>query len=95
MEKKDNFLEDFKTAIASTAKSISKSENIEVIFGNQNYDEKKETITTSKKRIIPQKKNAEQLRATTQRNKNNGKNFVLQPPLRAVPDQQDGQRVFF
>ncbi len=44
MEKKDNFLEDFKTAIASTAKSISKSENIEVIFGNQNYDEKKETI---------------------------------------------------
>ena len=44
MEKKENFLEDFKTAIASTAKSISRSENIEVVFGNQNSDEKKETI---------------------------------------------------
>jgi len=39
--------------------------------------------------------NSEGQIATTQRNKNNGKNFVLQPPLRAVPDQQDGQRVFF
>ena len=36
MEKKEDLLENFKTAIASTVKSISNVENIEVIFGNQN-----------------------------------------------------------
>ena len=34
MEKKEDFLENFKTAIASTVKSISNIENIEVVFGN-------------------------------------------------------------
>ncbi len=44
MEKKENLLEDFKTAIASTIKSISNIENIEVIFGNQTVDSDKISI---------------------------------------------------
>ncbi len=44
MEKKEEFLEKFKTAIASTAKSISSIEDVEVVFGNQNLDKNKLTI---------------------------------------------------
>jgi len=44
MEKKEEFLEKFKTAIASTAKSISNIEDVQVIFGNQNLDKSKRTI---------------------------------------------------
>ena len=41
MEKKKEKLENFKTAIGSTVKSLSNSENVEVSFGNQ--------VTKSKK----------------------------------------------
>ena len=35
MENKKEKLEDFKTAISSTVRSLSNSEKIEVFFGNQ------------------------------------------------------------
>ena len=41
MEKKSEILENFKTAIGSTVKSLSNSENVEVSFGNQNFESKK------------------------------------------------------
>ena len=41
MEKKDDSLENFKTAIISTVKSISNIEDIQVSFGNQNFDKDK------------------------------------------------------
>ncbi len=44
MEKKENFIENFKAAISSTVKSISEIDNIEVVFGNQNTEENKQII---------------------------------------------------
>ena len=41
MEKKSEILENFKTAIGSTVKSLSNSENVEVSFGNQNFKSEK------------------------------------------------------
>ena len=40
MEKKSEILENFKTAIGSTVKSLSNSENVEVSFGDQNPQSK-------------------------------------------------------
>ena len=40
MEKKSEILENFKTAIGSTVKSLSNTENVEVSFGNQNLQSK-------------------------------------------------------
>ena len=44
MEKKEDFLENFKTAITSTIKSISGKEDIDVIFGSQNSISNKKTV---------------------------------------------------
>ena len=44
MEKKSEILENFKTAIGSTVKSLSNSENVEVSFGNQNFESKKKSM---------------------------------------------------
>ena len=44
MEKKDNLIDSFKIAIASTVKSISNLDNVEVSFGNQNTTSNKKTI---------------------------------------------------
>ena len=44
MDKKENQLEDFKLAIASTVKSISNNNELEVVFGNKDYKENKKTI---------------------------------------------------
>jgi len=44
MGKKESPLEDFKTALASTVKSISNVENIQVVFGNQSLDSDKISI---------------------------------------------------
>ena len=44
MEKKSEILENFKTAIGSTVKSLSNSENVEVSFGNQSLQSKNTTI---------------------------------------------------
>ncbi len=44
MEKKEDLIKDFKIAIASTAKSVANVNDLEVIFGNQNYKTEKKTI---------------------------------------------------
>ena len=44
MEKKSEILENFKTAIGSTVKSLSNSENVEVSFGDQNPQSKNNSI---------------------------------------------------
>ncbi len=44
MEKKEEILENFKTAISSTVRSISDKENIEVIFGTKKSKNDKKTI---------------------------------------------------
>ncbi len=48
MEKKKEQLEDFKTAISSTVRSLTNSNKIEVSFGNQN------TKTSSKSIVLPE-----------------------------------------
>ena len=37
MEKKEDLIKNFKIAIASTAKSVSNVNDLEVIFGNENF----------------------------------------------------------
>ena len=44
MEKKEDYLENFKIAITSTIKSISKNENVEVTFGSQSGSDDKITV---------------------------------------------------
>ena len=44
MEKKTEILENFKTAIGSTVKSLSNLENVEVSFGNQNHQSRNNLI---------------------------------------------------
>ncbi len=44
MQDKKEKLEDFKTAITSTVKSVSNSQNIEVTFGNQSFKSEKNSI---------------------------------------------------
>ena len=41
MGKKEQIIENFKSAISSTVKSVAQSENLEVVFGNEKNDEKK------------------------------------------------------
>ena len=44
MEKEKEKLEDFKTAISSTVRSLSNSKKIEVFFGNQSLNKDKSSI---------------------------------------------------
>ena len=44
MEKKENFLENFKIAITSTVKSIANIDDLEIIFGNKEISKEKKTI---------------------------------------------------
>ena len=44
VEKKEDLIKDFKIAIASTAKSLSNVNDLEVVFGNQNFQTDKTTI---------------------------------------------------
>ena len=44
MEKKEDLIKDFKIAIASTAKSVSNVNDLEIIFGDQNLETEKTTI---------------------------------------------------
>ena len=44
MENKKEKIEDFKTAISSTVRSLSNSEKIQVSFGNENPKSEKDTI---------------------------------------------------
>ena len=63
MEKKSEILENFKTAIGSTIKSLSNTENVEVSFGNQNLQSKKTSIKLPEIEQINNKINYNQIRA--------------------------------
>ena len=63
MEKKSEILENFKTAIGSTIKSLSNSEDVEVSFGNQNFQPKKNSIKLPEVEHINNKINYNQIRA--------------------------------
>ncbi len=63
MEKKTEILESFKTAIGSTVKSLSNSENVEVSFGNQNSQSKNNLIKLPDIEQLNNKINYNQIRA--------------------------------
>ena len=63
MEKKSEILENFKTAIGSTVKSLSNSESVEVSFGNQNLQSKNNSITLPDLEQVNNKINYKQIRA--------------------------------
>ena len=63
VEKKSEILENFKTAIGSTVKSLSNSENVEVSFGNQNFESKNTSIKLPEIEQINNKINYSQIRA--------------------------------
>ena len=63
MEKKTEKLENFKTAIGSTVKSLSNSENVEVSFGNQNLKTEKISIRLPEIERLNDKFNYDQIRA--------------------------------
>jgi len=63
MEKKEEFLENFKTAIASTIKSISNVDKIKVIFGNQKTTSSTEIIKLPELENVNNKINYKKIRA--------------------------------
>tara|TARA_B100000963_G_scaffold345452_1_gene349571 strand:- start:3190 stop:4983 length:1794 start_codon:yes stop_codon:yes gene_type:complete len=63
VEKKTEILESFKTAIGSTVKSLSNSENVEVSFGNQNLQSKNNLIKLPDVENLNNKINYNQIRA--------------------------------
>ena len=63
MDNKKEKLEDFKTAISSTVRSISNSEKIEVSFGNQSPKSEKNSIKLPELNQINNKLNFNQIRA--------------------------------
>ncbi len=63
MEKKTEILENFKTAIGSTVKSLSNSENVEVSFGNQNTQSSNNLIKLPDIQQLNNKINYNQIRA--------------------------------
>ena len=63
MYKKTDILNNFKTAISSTVKSLSNSEEVEVYFGNQNLKSKKNSIKLPEIEEINNKINYNQIRA--------------------------------
>ncbi len=63
MEKKTEILENFKTAIGSTVKSLSNSENVEVSFGNQNHQSRNNLIKLPDIEKFNNKINYNQIRA--------------------------------
>ena len=63
MEKKSEILINFKTAISSTVKSLSNSENVEVTFGNQSQKSKENLIKLPELEQVNNKINYCQVRA--------------------------------
>ena len=63
MEKKEDLIKDFKIAIASTAKSVSNVNDLEVVFGNQNFKTDKATIKLPEIESIKNKINYTKARA--------------------------------
>ena len=63
MEKKTEILENFKTAIGSTVKSLSNLDDVEVSFGNKNTKSEKISVKLPEIEQINNKINYEQIRA--------------------------------
>ena len=63
MEKKTEILENFKTAIGSTVKSLSNAENVEVLFGNNSVKTEKNSIKLPDVEQDKDKFNYDQIRA--------------------------------
>ena len=63
MENKKEKIEDFKTAIISTIKSLSNSQKIEVSFGNKNLNSDSNSIKLPELHQISDKINYEEIRA--------------------------------
>ena len=63
MEKKSEILENFKTAIGSTVKSLSNTDDVEVSFGNKNMKSEKVFIKLPEIEQINNKVNYDQIRA--------------------------------
>ena len=63
MKNKKEKIEDFKTAISSTVRSLSNSEKIEVSFGNENSKSEKDSIRLPDLNQINNKLNYSQIRA--------------------------------
>ena len=63
MEKKSEILENFKTAISSTARSLSNSENVEVSFGDQNSQSENTSIKLPSIEQVNNRINYSQIRA--------------------------------
>ena len=63
MNKKAYILENFKTAIGSTAKSLSNSENVEIYFGSKNRQTSQKFINLPEVEEINNKTNFNQIRA--------------------------------
>ncbi len=63
MEKKSEIIESFKVAISSTVKSLSNLEDIEISFGNQNHNSKKNLIQLPEPEQTKNKINYNQIRA--------------------------------
>ncbi len=63
MEKKSEILENFKTAISSTVKSLSNSENVEISFGEQNSQSNDKLIKLPEIVQVNNKINYSQIRA--------------------------------
>ena len=63
MEKKNQILDNFKTAISSTVKTISNSGDVEVSFGNKNLKSEKNSIELPELEEINNKVNYDQVRA--------------------------------
>jgi cobaltochelatase CobT len=63
VEKKSDILENFKTAISSTIKSLSNSEDVEVAFGNQSIKSEKNFIRLPELEQINNKINFNNIRA--------------------------------
>ena len=63
MEKKTEVLENFKTAIGSTVRTLSNSENIEISFGNENLKSEKTYVRLPNIEQVDNKFNYDQIRA--------------------------------
>ena len=63
VEKKTELLENFKTAIGSTVKSISNSDDVEVSFGNQSSQSKNTSIRLPEIVNVNNRINFSQIRA--------------------------------
>ena len=63
MEKKTEILENFKTAIGSTVRSLSNSENVEVLFGGETSKSKDTSIILPEIEQVNNEINYNQIRA--------------------------------